>query len=58
VQDPGDHDGIDNVILQNFSVPEPASLTSVSLGAACILVALGRHRRRSARRARPTKVLD
>jgi PEP-CTERM motif len=48
VQNPGDHDGIDNVILQgSIGIPEPASLTLVGLGAVCTLATLSRRRRRS-----------
>jgi PEP-CTERM motif len=46
--DPGDHDGIDNVILGTQSVPEPSSLMLAAIGVACVIVAPGRARWRTA----------
>ena len=50
VQDPGDHDGIDNVFLGTTSVPEPTGLTLLGLGIAGAAASSCRFRRRVARR--------
>ncbi len=44
VADPGDHDGIDNVILGANSVPEPTSLTLLGVGIACAAASSRRRR--------------
>ena len=50
VQNPGDHDGIDNVVLQGPAiVPEPSSLVMVGIGSFCTFAAAFRLRRWKAR---------
>jgi hypothetical protein len=58
VQDPGDHDGIDNVFLGTASVPEPTSLTLLGLGIASAAASSGRFRGRVARRLNGRRVVN